>query len=69
PIEALRFGQGQAVARTGLPDATYRVYTAEGFAGIAVAIEATVRPRRLTAGAASTAASDSTRASVGSGLV
>jgi tRNA pseudouridine55 synthase len=67
PIEALRFGQGQAVARTGLPDATYRVYTAEGFAGIAVAIEGTVRPRRLTAGAASTAASDSTRASIGSG--
>jgi len=61
PIEALRFVQGQAVARTGLPDATYRVYTAEGFAGIAVAIEGTVRPRRLTAGAASTAASDSTR--------
>ena len=53
PVEALRFAQGQAVARTGLPDATYRVYTAEGFAGIAVAIEGTVRPRRLTAGAAS----------------
>jgi tRNA pseudouridine55 synthase len=62
PIEALRFVQGQAVARTGLADATYRVYTAEGFAGVAVAIEGTVRPRRLTAGAASTAASDSTRA-------
>jgi len=69
PIEALRFVQGQAVARTGLPDATYRVYTAEGFAGIAVAIEGTVRPRRLTAGAASTAASDSTLAPVGRGLV
>ena len=53
PVEALRFAQGQAVARTGLPDATYRVYTAEGFAGIAVAIEGNVRPRRLTAGAAS----------------
>ena len=66
PIEALRFVQGQAVARTGLPDATYRVYTAEGFAGIAVAIEGTVRPRRLTAGAASTAPSDSTRSPVGS---
>jgi tRNA pseudouridine55 synthase len=64
PIEALRFVQGQAVARTGLPDATYRVYTAEGFVGIAVAIEGTVRPRRLTAGAASTTASDSTRAPV-----
>jgi tRNA pseudouridine55 synthase len=69
PIEALRFVQGQAVARTGLPDATYRVYAAEGFAGIAVAIEGTVRPRRLTAGAASTAASDSTLARIGRGLV
>jgi tRNA pseudouridine55 synthase len=69
PIDALRFVQGQAVARTGLPDATYRVYAAEGFAGIAVAIEGTVRPRRLTAGAASTAASDSTLARIGRGLV
>ncbi len=64
PVEALRFAQGQAVARTGLPDATYRVYTAEGFAGIAVAIEGTVRPRRLTAGAASSAASEGTRAAI-----
>ena len=64
PVEALRFAQGQAVARTGLPDATYRVYTAEGFAGIAVAIEGTVRPRRLTAGAASSAASKGTRAAI-----
>jgi tRNA pseudouridine55 synthase len=69
PIEALRFVQGQAVGRTALPDATYRVYAPEGFAGIAVAIEGTVRPRRLTAGAASTAASDSTLAPVGRGLV
>jgi tRNA pseudouridine55 synthase len=69
PIEALRFVQGQAVARTGLPDATYRVYAAEGFAGIAVAIDGTVRPRRLTAGAASAAASDSKLAPVGRGLV
>jgi tRNA pseudouridine55 synthase len=61
PIEALRFAQGQSVARAGLPDATYRVYTAEGFAGIAVAIEGIVRPRRLTVGGASTAASDSAR--------
>ena len=64
PVEALRFAQGQAVARTGLPDATYRVYTAEGFAGIAVAIEGTVRPRRLTAGASSSAASEGTRAAI-----
>jgi len=64
PVEALRFAQGQAVARTGLPDATYRVYTAKGFAGIAVAIEGTVRPRRLTAGAASSAASEGTRAAI-----
>jgi tRNA pseudouridine55 synthase len=64
PVEALRFAQGQTVARTGLRDATYRVYTAEGFAGIAVAIEGTVRPRRLTAGAASSAASEGTRAAI-----
>ena len=64
PVEALRFAQGQAVARTGLPDATYRVYTAEGFAGIAVAIEGTVRPRRLTAGASSSAASEGKRAAI-----
>jgi tRNA pseudouridine55 synthase len=61
PFEALRFVQGQSVARAGLPDATYRVYTAEGFAGIAVATAGTVRPRRLTVGGASTAASDSAR--------
>ncbi len=61
PFEALRFVQGHSVARAGLPDATYRVYTAEGFAGIAVAIAGTVRPRRLTVGGASTAASDSAR--------
>ena len=64
PVEALRFAQGQAVARTGLPDATYRVYTAEGFAGIAVAIEGNVRPRRLTAGAPFSAASKGTRAAI-----
>ena len=64
PVEALRFAQGQAVAHTGLRDATYRVYTAQGFAGIAVAIEGTLRPRRLTAGAASSAASEGTRAAI-----
>ena len=64
PVESLRFAQGQAVARTGLPDATYRVYTAEGFAGIAVATKGTVRPRRLTAGASSSAASEGTRAAI-----
>ena len=64
PVEALRFAQGQAVARTGLRDATYRVYTTQGFAGIAVAIEGTLRPRRLTAGAASSAASEGTRAAI-----
>jgi tRNA pseudouridine55 synthase len=61
PFEALRFVQGQSVARAGLPDATYRVYMAEGFVGIAVAAAGTVRPRRLTVGGASTAASDSAR--------
>jgi tRNA pseudouridine55 synthase len=54
--EALRFAQGQALTRAGLPDATYRVYAADGFAGIALAIDGTVRPRRLTATAASNAA-------------
>jgi tRNA pseudouridine55 synthase len=68
-IEALHFAQGQAVMRTGLPDATYRVYTADGFAGIALAVDGSVRPRRLTASTASNAASDGTRAPVGSGLV
>jgi tRNA pseudouridine55 synthase len=66
PIEALRLAQGQSVARAGLPDATYRVYMAEGFAGIAVAIAGTVRPRRLTVGGSSTAASDSARPPVDS---
>jgi tRNA pseudouridine55 synthase len=66
PIEALRFAQGQSVTRAGLPDATYRVYMAEGFAGIAVAIEGIVRPRRLTVGGASTAGSDSVRPPVDS---
>ena len=61
-IEAPRFAQGQVVARTGLPDATYRVYAADGFAGIAQAVDGSVRPRRLTASAASNAASSGTRA-------
>jgi len=50
-IEALHFAQGQAVTRAELPDATYRVYAADAFAGIALAIDGTVRPRRLTAAA------------------
>lgn len=49
PDEALRFAQGQAVARAGLPDATYRVYAADRFAGIALATDGAVQPRRLTA--------------------
>jgi tRNA pseudouridine55 synthase len=51
--EAMRFMQGQTVTRTGLPNATYRVYAADGFAGIALAVDGTVRPRRVTATAAS----------------
>jgi tRNA pseudouridine55 synthase len=51
--EAMRFMQGQTVTRTGLPNATYRVYAADGFAGIALAVDGTVRPRRVTANAAS----------------
>ena len=47
--EAMRFAQGQAIARANLPDATYRVYADGGFAGIASASEGLVRPRRLTA--------------------
>jgi tRNA pseudouridine55 synthase len=54
--EALRFAQGQTVMRTGLPNATYRVYAADGFAGTALAVDGTVRPRRVTATAASNAA-------------
>src|SRR5450759_3521854 len=41
-------------AREELPDATYRVYVADGFAGIALAIDGTLRPRRLTAAARAT---------------
>jgi tRNA pseudouridine55 synthase len=57
-IEATRFTQGQTVARGALPDATYRVYAANIFTGIAIAIDGTVRPRRLTAGAPASAASN-----------
>jgi tRNA pseudouridine55 synthase len=60
--EALRFAQGQAVARAGLQNATYRVYAADDFAGVALAIDGTVRPRRVTAAAASNAASIGARA-------
>ena len=52
--EALRFAQGQGLRRAELPDATYRVYAADGFAGIALAIDGTLRPRRLTAAARAT---------------
>ncbi len=50
PIEARRFAQGQAVSRAGLPDATYRIYAVDRFAGVAHVIGGTVQPRRLTAG-------------------
>ena len=50
--EALRFAQGQMLTRAELPDATYRVYAGDSFAGIALAIDGTLRPRRLTANAA-----------------
>jgi tRNA pseudouridine55 synthase len=62
--EALRFAQGQAVTRAELPDATYRVYAAGGFAGIALGVDGTLRPRRLTAAAALNAAPDGTPAPV-----
>ncbi|HEV2040742.1 MAG TPA: tRNA pseudouridine(55) synthase TruB, partial [Casimicrobiaceae bacterium] len=52
--EVLRFAQGQALTRAELPDATYRVYVADGFVGIALAIDGTLRPRRLTGAARAT---------------
>jgi tRNA pseudouridine55 synthase len=61
PIEAMRFAQGQAVARAGIPDATYRVYAADVFCGIALAIDGALRPRRLTAAAPSGSAAEGTR--------
>ena len=51
--EAVRFAQGQALARARLADGTYSVYAADTFAGVALAIDGTVRPRRLTVAAAS----------------
>lgn len=60
--EAVRFGQGQALLRTGLPDGTYSVYAADLFVGVALATDGTVRPRRLTAAAASGAAPNGARA-------
>src|SRR6202158_5836784 len=54
PLEALRFRRGRPVGRAELPDATYRVYAADGFAGIALAIDGTLRPRRLTTAARAT---------------
>jgi tRNA pseudouridine55 synthase len=63
-IDATRFAQGQALVRATLPDATYRVYAANVFAGIATAIDGTVRPRRLTAAAASGVAANGARASL-----
>jgi tRNA pseudouridine55 synthase len=68
-IEALHFSQGQSVARASLPDATYRVYAANGFAGIALAIDGTVRPRRLTAAATSSETHSDPSPPVGSELV
>jgi tRNA pseudouridine55 synthase len=63
-VEATRFAQGQALARAALPDATYRVYSADVFAGIARAVDGTLRPRRLTAAAGAAATSSGTRALV-----
>ncbi len=68
-IEAKRFAQGQAVTRAALLDATYRVYAADAFAGIAVAIDGTVRPRRLTAAATSSETHSDPSPPVGSELV
>jgi tRNA pseudouridine55 synthase len=45
--EAIRFAQGQALARPGLADALVRVYTDGSFAGIAALAEGILRPRRL----------------------
>jgi hypothetical protein len=69
PIEAMRFAQGQAVAGTTVPDATYRVYAADVFVGIALAIDGALRPRRVTAAVASGSVAEGTRVPIGSGLV
>jgi tRNA pseudouridine55 synthase len=47
--DAIRLAQGQAVVRAGLVDGVVRVYTADGFAGIASVAGGIVRPRRLVA--------------------
>jgi tRNA pseudouridine55 synthase len=59
--EAVRLGQGQAIARTALIDASYRVYAEGVFAGIASAIDGTLHPRRLTVATASGATHEGMR--------
>ncbi len=61
--EAFRFARGQAIARAGIADGTYRVYAADAFMGVARAIEESVQPQRLVA-AASGAAPGDTRPAV-----
>jgi tRNA pseudouridine55 synthase len=46
-VEATRLAQGQPIARATLRDASYRVYAEDAFAGIAAAIDGTLRARRL----------------------
>jgi tRNA pseudouridine55 synthase len=58
--EAIRLAQGQGIARAALADASYRVYAENEFAGVASAVDGILRPRRLTASAAS--------ASIGNGM-
>ena len=52
-VEATRLAHGQAIARAALHDTSYRVYAEDVFAGIASAIDGTLRPRRLTSSAVS----------------
>jgi len=65
PDEATRFAQGQALTRLALGDASYRVYAADMFAGIGLAIDGTLAPRRLIAAVASDQLAAETRASPG----
>jgi len=48
--DAIRFGQGQALARTQSGDAVVRVYAGGAFAGIAVVAGGLLRARRLMTG-------------------
>ena len=50
-VDAMRFGQGQALDRAELADATVRVYADGAFAGVGVASGGVLRARRLMSAA------------------